>query len=255
MAVKGKLRLVLSVGFAAIALVCCLGYARSARAEAQQARRDALDAYGGEVVSVVVANHALQPGSELVAADVEVRDWLVDLVPEGALTSAEQAVGKRVSSPVARGAVLTQLSFADAAELVSVPSGKVAFTVALTDRIGITAQVEVGTSVVAYATTERESRLLSADAQVLAVRPKEGGQAASVTLAVPPADVTGLLSASVRESLRLVLPADDVTAIPDGGGDEGQATRLSAPLNVPAQDPDLPPAADATAQAPGPAEG
>ena len=249
---RGKLRVAVSLGFALLALLCCLGYARSARAEAQQARRDALDAYGGEVVSVVVATHALQPGTELAEADVEARDWLVDLVPDGALTSAEQAVGKRVGAPVARGAVLTQLSFADAAELVSVPSGKVAFTVALTDRIGITSQVEVGTAVVAYATTERESRLVSADAQVLAVRPKEGGQAASITLAVPPADVTGLLSASVRESLRLVLPADDVTAIPDAAQD-GQATQLSAPLSVPAEDPGA--QLDAAAQPPEPAEG
>ena len=235
-----RLRLVVALACAALALVLCLAYARGVRAEADEAKRQALEAYGGQIVAVVVATQQLEASETITESDVELRDYLVDLVPDGALPKFEDALGKNVTSPVAAGSVLCSLHFRDAGTSLSVPSGRVAVTVALSDKIGVPSDIEPGSSLVAYATADKESRLVSADAQVLAVRPREGvSGVATITLAVSPNDVPALLSASVRENLRLVLPANDVVSLggAEATGSTVPATPPEAPTNVPVEQP------------------
>ena len=229
-----RIRLGMAVACAALAALACGTYAHGVRESAAQVRAEALATWGGETVRVLVATRALEVGEEAGTGNAELRDWLVDLVPEGALTSASSAEGRALSAPVPKGGVFTETCYRTGDEAVPVPAGRVAVTLTLTDKLGVTADVAPGTAVVAYATSGEQARLVSASAQVLAVRPREGGaSAATLTLAVPPEDVTALLSASVREGLRLVRPADDVTAIPDGATPEEAEEALVAPTSVP----------------------
>lgn len=223
----------------AIAVVCaaCVGlsfaaYADDVRAEADRQRSEVIARYGGEVVDLVVARHALEPGDVVEAGDVEVREWLVDLAPEGAITDADEVLGTTVTVPAAAGAPLTGLNFRDATEAEDVPEGYIAVSVPITDKLGLSAGTQVGSKVVAFRVTSDGAQVLATDAVVLSM-PETASSAlvssGTLSIAVLPDDVADVLSASATDDLRIVLPAEGVDAIPDAGApDEVEAVEGSA---------------------------
>jgi pilus assembly protein CpaB len=224
---------------AAIAVACaaCVGlafsaYADDVRAEADRQRSEVIARYGGEVVDLVVTRHALEPGDVIEASDVEVREWLADLAPEGAITDADEVLGSTVTVPAVAGAPLTGLNFRDATEAEDVPEGYIAVSVPITDKLGLSAGTQVGSQVVAFRVTSDGAQVLATDAVVLSMpETASTGLAASGTLsiAVLPDDVADVLSASATDDLRIVLPAEGVDAIPDAGApDEVESAGGSA---------------------------
>ena len=121
-----RFKIVLSGAFAVLAVVLCLAYGESVRAEEETRRQETLTRYGGEVVSLVVATTELDEGQVVSAGDVTRRDWVSDLVPEGAVTDLDEVVGKKVTVAVASGAPVTQLNFRETGASVDVPSGMIA---------------------------------------------------------------------------------------------------------------------------------
>ena len=91
-----RFKIVLSGAFALLAVVLCLAYGESVRAEEEARRQETLTRYGGEVVSLVVATSQLEEGQVISAGDVAKRDWVSDLVPEGAITNLDDAIGKKI---------------------------------------------------------------------------------------------------------------------------------------------------------------
>ena len=120
-----RFKIVLSGAFAVLAVVLCLAYGESVRAEEETRRQETLTRYGGEVVSLVVATTELDEGQVVSAGDVTRRDWVSDLVPEGAVTDLDEVVGKKVTVAVASGAPVTQLNFRETGASVDVPSGMI----------------------------------------------------------------------------------------------------------------------------------
>lgn len=210
-----RMRLLVSVACAVLAVAVCALYAQHVEAEAQRERTQTLQRYGGDVISLVVANRALEPGETVVASDVEARDWISSLAPEGALLSMDEVVGKEVSVPVAANAPLLELNFRDLSLIKDIPAGHVAVSIPITEKLGISAAVAVGARVVAYKATEGAAEPLGSSAIVLAV--PTGGSSLShgtITIAVPSADVSAVLASSAAGDLRLVVPADDVKELP-----------------------------------------
>lgn len=226
---RRRFRLVASGACAVAATALCLLYGQGVREEAEQARAEALERYGGEVVSLVVATEGIEAGEVVDRTNVAERDWLVDLVPEGAVTAADEVLGAEVSVPVAAGLPLTTLNFRDAAGAVEVPADRVALSVPLADDLGLPPAVTAGTTLAAFEVTDAGTRLLADDLQVLATAQESAGLAArgSITLAVAPADVPSVLSASAEGSLRLALPGEGSLDLGAGGA--------SAPTDVPAE--------------------
>ena len=72
-----RFRLVISGAFALLAIVLCAAYAQHVREEAESVRADALARYGGEVVSLVVADDAIEEGD--VKRDVR---WTADQIKQ-----------------------------------------------------------------------------------------------------------------------------------------------------------------------------
>ena len=68
-------------------------------------------------VEVVAASHALAGGTVLSAADVTVSRHAPDQVPEGALTSVDQAIGRTLAAPVSARSVLTDATVATGRQL------------------------------------------------------------------------------------------------------------------------------------------
>ena len=207
-----RFRIILSAACAALSLLAFWSYGSQVRSEADQVRQEAMERYGGEVVSLVVANRALEAGEQVGMADVSVVDWLVDLAPEGCLTSLDAVLGMSVTVPVAKGAPLTDLNFRTGSDAMEVPEGRIAVSVPATDKTGVPREVRAGSVLAAYALGDTDVRLISADLVVLST-PGEGAMArgdSALSVAVKPEEVTTLLLASARGELRLVLPADDM---------------------------------------------
>lgn len=214
MAMSTRFRLVLSSSFALLGVVSCLAYADSVRAEAERVRSDALERFGGEVARLVVADQQLEAGDVVSESNVQVRDWLADLAPKDACVSMDEVVGRELSEPVAEGMPLTELNFRDEEALSEVPSGHVAVSVPVTDRLGLSRGVVRGAKVDAYVVDETEPRLLATDIEVLSELGSATGTLATqqLTIAILPQDVAEVLGASAAGNLRLVIPAHDVEA-------------------------------------------
>lgn len=216
-----RFRVVFATACAAFVALLFVAYADRVRAEADQVRKDAIARYGGEVVSLVVAEKGLKPGDVVSQADVRMRDWVADLAPEGAITSLENVVGREVTVPVASNAPVSELAFRSDSEAIEVPSGRVAVSVPVTDKLGLSRGVRQGAPVAAYEVLDSGSSLIAEGITVLASpQAKSSGIAAQgqVTLAVSPDNVTRILSANAAGSLRLVMPADDARGLSDSAG-------------------------------------
>ena len=207
-----KTRLIAAALCALASLGSCLLYGNQVRAEAERVRLDALERYGGEVVTLVVATRTLEYGDIVDAGSVSTREWLADLAPAQAITRIEDVLGEQVTVPIAQGIPLTQLNFRDGTSGLDVPAGFVALSLPLTDKLGLSRNISAGTRVVAYSVGSHGTVMLTAHALVLAspVETTSFSQAQSLSLAVRPEDVSAVLGAGARGDLRLVVPADDV---------------------------------------------
>lgn len=223
-----RFRLVFAGACALLAAMLCVVCAQRAREGAERERNEALARYGGETVGLVVATDGLEAGDVVAASNVTERDWLSDLAPDGAVTSLDDVLGKSVTVPVAAGAPLTELNFREETPMAEIPSGHVAVSVPVTDKLGLAANVSVGARLIAYQAGEGASELLCDDMSVLAVpgSDRQAMRAGSVTVAVPPDAVSRVLSASATGDLRLVQPADDVEGAP--GQDEAAPAEVAA---------------------------
>lgn len=228
---RRRSRLAISAACGGLAMLLSVAHADGVRAEVESERAAVLERYGGEVTSLVVARGRLSAGDVVSVSDVEVREWLADLAPEGALSSLDDAVGLRLSAPVAAGSPLTTVDFSSNGESLQVPEGRVAVTVRLADKAMLSGDVAPGTRLLAYEVTGEGAGLISADVTSLTASDAAARAASSqsMTVALVPADVTRALSAAASGTLRLAIPADDVGRSGDGGA---QTPQTPAPTVV-----------------------
>lgn len=221
-----RFRLVLCLACAVAVALSFMAYGNEVRAQEQSVRDEALARYGGEVVGLVASARPLDAGATVQRSDVEVRDWLVDLAPQGAITSLDDVVGRSLATPVAAGAPLCEVNFATDDGNLEVPSGYVALSVPMSDKIGLTRDTELGATVFAYRTHDGSTSLIASNLVVLSMPQRDTASpslAGACTLAVLPNDVASVLSASSAGELRLVMPAADVDSVSEGDrpGDVG----------------------------------
>lgn len=216
---RGRLRIAAALACAAVAVLASGAYASGVRAEVEQERSETLERYGGEVTQLVVATRELEAGETLSASDLEVRDWLSEMAPEGSFSSLDDVVGERLTSAVAEGMPLTETSLRAGDSAIDVPKGQVATTVSLEDRLGLAEGVSVGERLLAFESADDGTHLLSDSVTVLAVDADQATLAGSgsVTVAMSPSVVNEFLRCASSGTLRLVLPASDVSADELGG--------------------------------------
>lgn len=207
-----RLRIAASTVCALVVVLACVTYGRHVQNEAERERAETLRRYGGETTTLVVANHTIEAGQVVGAADVSMRDWISSLAPEGAFLSTEDVVGREVSIPMAANMPLCELNFRNTSQIASIPDGHVAVCVPVSDKLGLSSAATVGSHVVAYRVKEGGAEPIGERATVLALPGATGTSAGkgSITVAVAANDVPAVLSASTSGDLRLVVPADDV---------------------------------------------
>lgn len=196
-----------------LALLSALAYGNAVKAEAQAEKTEAMAKYGGEVTKVVVATTTLEPGDSVNAAKAEEKEWLVELVPEGAFGSLQELEGKTIGTPVAKGSPLCSVNIRGNDDGMEVPSGKVAIAVPLNERLGITSSVEIGSNLAAYKVSEGRTYLISSNVVVISVPTSTSStNKGAITIAVPLSEVADIMSAASDSTLRLVRPADDISS-------------------------------------------
>jgi pilus assembly protein CpaB len=167
-------------------------------------------ARGEPTVPMLVAARDLAPGSSLRAGDVRVVDAPEPLRPEAALTAADQARGRMLAAPLARGEPLTpaRLFGAENSRLTSGDPSAVAVPVRLADP-EVSALLSPGARVDIVTTSPDDGSavLLAAGATVVAVRADGGPDHPGrlVVIAVPRREATRLASVTLEQPVAVTL--------------------------------------------------
>ena len=229
----------MAVGLAcAAACALCVGaFMAQVGEQAERARAEALDRYGGDQLEVCVARRDIASGEVVDEGAVETRLWVADLLPEGAITARADVVGKQASAAILKGEALTSRRFGSAAApSLDVPAGLVAVSVPAREVQAVGGALQAGMRADVYATGAQATELLVPRALVLATSTDSSGLLAAgavewVTLAVAPSAAQELVAAAQGLDIYFVLPADsggDPPDSPDPPAPEGREDRIAA---------------------------
>lgn len=194
-------------------MVCVGIYVAQVDQQAAAARTEALARYGGDQVEVCVARRDISAGEVLDEASVETKMWVAALLPEGALTSRSEAVGKQVGSSILKGEVISSKRFEASASSIDVPDGLEAVSVPAREVQAVGGALAPGMKADVYAVGSTSTTKLVSNALIVATSASEtgltsGSSVAWVTLAVAPSAVEELVSAAQNLELYFVLPTE-----------------------------------------------
>ncbi len=208
-------QLIIAIAAGLVAVVAVFAYTASINNEARTARNAALEHYGGEQVSVLVANQDISAGTTLDSANVTSADWLVDLLPQGEVATDFLEVDGLVAQEDIKGnepLLLDRIGYGTAR--ISVPDGLEAVSVSSDDVLAVGGAISAGSFVDVYVeTSQGEIVLLGEDILVLETNTsqtedEDDEQVAWVTLAVTGDSVSELISASSKGTVHFVLPGN-----------------------------------------------
>lgn len=208
-----KSRTIVAAVLAVLAVVCILAYAASVRGQASGEREQALERYGGETVSVCVASRPIAAGETFSERNVEVLEWLVDLLPEGALADSDEVIGKTAACAIAQNTPLASVHMESGSEPLNVPEGLVALSVPCTADTAVGGVLAAGATVDVYVVGDGSARPVAQGVQVLKTNVASGlGSLAWAVLAVAPDQVESLVAACAVQKAYLTLPSEEELA-------------------------------------------
>ena len=208
-----KIRILISVLSALLASFCFFAYVQSVRAEAEKSRAEAIRKYGGELTSILVATKQIEPGDTLSSSNTQVKSWISDLIPEGAITNPESVMGRTVSSVIGVGMPVVSLHLRSVASQITIPENLIGLTISHGEKYGLAERLSAGTKLAAYEVTDSLITCIASDISVLS-DDTEGTlyTSSSVTLGLTPEQVPAVLSAYARGTLRFTLPGSKINA-------------------------------------------
>ena len=211
--VTKKTRILISVLSALLASFCFFAYVQNVRAEAEKSRAEAIQKYGGELTSILVATKQIEPGETLSSSNTQLKSWISDLIPEGAITNPESVMGRTVSSVIGVGMPVVSLHLRSVASQISIPENLVGLTISHGEKYGLAERLSAGTKLAAYEVTDSIITFIASDIAVLS-DDTEGTlyTSSSVTLGLTPEQVPAVLSAYARGTLRFTLPGSKINA-------------------------------------------
>jgi pilus assembly protein CpaB len=242
---SSRKRIIISIICAALSVALVASYATSVRGQASAAREDALRRYGGETVKVCVTTRTVERGEEFSERNVDTKDWLVDLLPEGALQQTGQVLGKAAASRISSNTPICDVDVDAQTQTLDVPEGMSAISVPCTPQSAVGGSLAPGSDVDVYLVDSGSARLLCPRVRVLQVSPSSSNS--WVTIAVDPDRVEALIAASSLQNLYFVLPSEDQLAT----GADLKQWGLSAPQDEAASSAE---SADASVSAEAPSE-
>ena len=225
---KGALVVGLLCGI--VCAVCVFSYASLVRGEADSARAEAMERYGGEQVEVLVATKDIYPGETLNSSNSTTRTWLSDLLPEDCISTLGEVKDAQVSSMIVKGEAISKRRFDSSAASIDVPEGCVALSVPAQDVQTVGGSLCAGCLVDVYATGS-QTACIGKNVLVLATNVEGGNSSKSkvswVTLAVPLDQSQEFVTASQSMDIYFVLPAKNGNSSGDSQKD-GEASTEKA---------------------------
>lgn len=197
-----------------VCAICVFLYTQSVRLDAENTRNAAMARYGGEQIEVCVATRDIAPGETIDSTSYELKLWLADLLPDDAVRSSNEILGKQVTSSIIAGEVISSKRFLDSAVSLEVPAGLSAVSVPAKDVSAVGGAISAGMHIDVYATGNISTTLIAHDVLVLAtsatfVQSSTSSSVSWITLAVEPSSVQELVAATQTTTLYFVLPSDD----------------------------------------------
>ena len=160
-----------------------------------------------------MATKQIEPGETLSSSNTQVKSWISDLIPEGAITNPESVMGRTVSSVIGVGMPVVSLHLRSVASQISIPENLVGLTISHGEKYGLAERLSAGTKLAAYEVTDSLITCIASDIAVLS-DDTEGTlyTSSSVTLGLTPEQVPAVLSAYARGTLRFTLPGSKINA-------------------------------------------
>lgn len=240
---KQKQMTIIAVACGLVCALCVAVFMASVQGEADSARAEALARYGGEQVEAYVATRDIVAGERVDLSAVETKLWVADLLPENAVRSSSDAVGKTATSTIFKGEVITAGRFEVGQDVIDVPAGKQAVSVPAKAVQAVGGAIHAGMSIDVYSSGDSSTAAIATNVNVLdtSVGPSGSlsGDAGWITLAVNPEKVQEVISASNKTTLYFTLPGEPALqgGTSDGngksagkkdGGEESDASKSSA---------------------------
>ncbi len=216
--------MIIGVVSGVLCAVFVLLYLQDVTGRAESARAEALARYGGEQLEVCVAKRDIAPGETIDAGAVETKLWIADLLPQDAVQSSGEVLGKQASSSILAGEVISLKRFEGSVSSLDVPEGLSAVSVPARDVQAVGGAIEPGMKVDVYATGNTSTEVIARKVLVVSTSAsvagaKESGSVSWVTLAVEPKMVQELVAAAQVTDLYFVLPGES-EAVSAKGGDQ-----------------------------------
>lgn len=202
---------VIAVACGIACAVCVALFMVSVQGEADAARNEALARYGGEQVEALVATRDIVAGERVDFSSVETKMWIADLLPEHAIRTSADAVGKTLTSTIFKGEVITEGRFDSEHSSIDVPTGKQAVSVPAKAVQAVGGVIQAGMSIDVYSSGDTTTTLIAHDVNVLDSSVGNAGVLTSgsngwITLAVDPEQVQEVIAASNKTTLYFTLP-------------------------------------------------
>lgn len=165
---------------------------------------------------VLVTKTAVSAGSELQASDIEIVNMPSSLVPDGAMDTVDEALGKQLVVGLPQGMVVPAELLASSEFFANAPRGTRIISVPILAD-GQSALINVGDSVSLYAppneySADGHSTLLVDDVRIVGISQVDGGsflnsEQSTMTafIAVPTRNVPAVLGQSSHSALQIVL--------------------------------------------------
>lgn len=221
---KQKHMTMAAVGCGVACALCVAAYLASVQGKVDAERAEALARYGGEQVEVCVATRDIAAGERIDLSAVETKLWVADLLPDGALQSSTDAVGKVATTSILKGEVISEKRFESSRGTLDVPAGKEAVSVPAKAVQAVGGAIRPGMSVDVYSAGDTSTAAIARGVVVLDTSVGDGGSLVSsdagwITLAVDPETVQEIIAASNKTTLYFVVPGQGVADdSPDSAG-------------------------------------
>lgn len=201
---------------------CLFCYISLVDRQADDERQKVIDEYGGERVDALVATKDLFPGETLDSSNTQTKVWAGSMLPEGAITDSSKVWGKKLSSAVLCGEVISEKRIEGTAQDVQIPEGLVAVSVPAKDVQAVGGSLSSGDRVDVYAVGTKTA-LIGSSVLVLATSSPSSENSTRakiewVTLAVEPEKAQEFITASESLEVYFVLPAQSAGSSGESSG-------------------------------------
>jgi len=216
---KQKQMMIIAITCGLLCAGCVALFMVGVHGEADAARAEALSRFGGEQVEAYVATRDIVAGERVDLSAVETKLWVADLLPERAVRSSSDVVGKTATSNIYKGEVITEGRFEVGKDAIEVPAGKQAVSVPAKAVQAVGGAIRAGMSVDIYSSGGSSTTAIASGVTVLDSSVSSSGADGWITFAVEPDRVQELIAASNKTTLYFTLPGQ---AAPKGSSETEQ---------------------------------